>query len=125
MLAADATILSPDLAESPLTGRRGAIVVIDVLEGGRPIGTVVLGDLLRLRTDDGRDLTLVARRTRLVFFDSGAAPTPLATLPPELVPHVARSAGGELGYREHVLGSGARVHVREVDPPEVHEVLVG
>jgi hypothetical protein len=123
VLAADATVVSADSIVSPLTGRRGAVVVIDVLEGGRPIGAVVLGDLLVLQTDDGRELMLIARRTRLVFFEAGAAPTPLATLPPELVPHVAGSSGGELGYREHVLTQGLRVHVREIDPPEVHEVL--
>lgn len=114
MRPADATVVSPDVVTSPITGKRGAVVVIDVLESGRPVGTVVLGDTLVLATDDGRSHTVVARRAHLVFFDRGEAPTPLASAPAEIVPLLRAASGqGELGYREHVLVKGSRVRVRE------------
>src|SRR5688572_21612669 len=66
----DAIVASPDAVRSPVSGSIGAFVHLEVGERRdgefRSLGSIVVGDLLRLEID-GRALELVVRRALVEF----------------------------------------------------------
>ena len=119
----DAVVVSPNVVTSPMSGLRAALIELDVREHvadglgdeGTSLGTVVLGDLLTLRTADGFEVLLVARRVQLLFVLLAAQSVALSQMLPEIVPLLTRSKGkGVLGYRENALSEGDEVRLRAV-----------
>lgn len=96
-------VISDDVVTSPVSGRRGAFVRLELVEDGEPLGVVVLGDVVRLG-GEGEALHVVVRRARLVA--SPVAEQPLARIVPELAALLRLSRGGALAVREHVVAHG-------------------
>lgn len=96
---------------SPVTGARGLVVHLELLEGEASLGAVVLGDAIALRADDGSRYVVVARRATFGFVNVERR-IPLETAPAELVPLLVRSRGGELSVREHVVREDDRLRLR-------------
>jgi hypothetical protein len=116
-VAMEMIVLSRNLAQSPFDGARAALFRIDVVEGDRDLGAIVVGDTLVLGASDGA-VTLVATRATFVFYDRWIAPTPLVTTPPEIVALLRGASGsGALAYRAHALANGQRVILRAVVEP--------
>ena len=110
MLDVVVRVLSPDLVPSPISGERGAFVRLELVEDGKAIGAVILGDLVRFGGPDGT-FDLIVRRTNVVVAPIDARP--LGNMPAELVPLLRMSRGrGALAVREHVVRSGAEVRLR-------------
>jgi hypothetical protein len=103
----------PGAAEvsSPVSGARGLVVHLEVLEGETSLGHVVFGDAIELHAEDGARYVVLVRRAVLGFVNVRRART-LETAPPELVPLVVRSRGGALFVREHVVRAGDRLRLR-------------
>ncbi len=130
-----ASVASDDAVTSPLTGRRGAVVVVDVFERMPPswplgpsaaptrgprvereVGRAILGDTIVLDADGGA-LVVVARRARFAFVSDGESGL-LDRAPAELAFLLAAAKGsGALAWRERVVVRGARLHVRCVVTP--------
>lgn len=130
------TITSPNLAVSPFTGIRAALIYLEVLErvahmnegasaatflygsdgGDRDdyhlLGSIVIGDLVTLRDEDGDEITVVARRTRIVPALRRTTGTPIEQAPAEIVPLMSRGSGrGTLCYHELMLSEGDKLKV--------------
>lgn len=136
-----ARVRSPDGVTSPLSGRRGAFVHLEVLELGpdplsadlpRVLGERILGDVVTLEFDLGSDLgpgrrrrrvDVVVRRAELRFALLRPPPTPLTELPAELASLVGRSRGGLLAWREHVVRQGDCVRLRAFVEEQGHDRL--
>ncbi|MDB4933992.1 MAG: hypothetical protein JWP87_964 [Labilithrix sp.] len=132
------TIVSPPLVESPFTGMRSAIILVELLErlpvsneqGGDVVidhyallGTVVLGDVATLRDEDGDEITIVARRAYIAPALPRSGGTPVGRMPADVVPLLARASGrGVVCYRELTLGTGDAVRLRAVVEP-AHSVV--
>jgi hypothetical protein len=115
-----AVVETDDLVTSPLTGARAAVVVVDLVERATPLeneaGRAVLGDTLVLRADGG-EVVIVARLARYAFVSDGARGE-VRHAPPEIAFLLSGARGkGTLGWREHLLRRGARVHLRAVVAP--------
>lgn len=96
---------------SPVSDERGLAIHLELLEGDRSLGSVMLGDAIELVSDDGARYVVMARRAELAFVQTRSA-KPLESAPPELVPLLARSRGGSLAVREHVIRAGDRLRLR-------------
>lgn len=96
-------VISDDVVTSPVTGRRGALVRLELVEEDASLGVVVLGDVVRL-AGESEILHVVVRRARLDF--APAPDLPLARIVPELAPLLRASRGGTLAVREHVIVRG-------------------
>jgi hypothetical protein len=103
-----ATVVSDDVARAPFSGVRAAVVVVEALKGDEVMGLVVVGDLLRLRWDEG-ELEIVARRATYSFTSMWQAPPAPERVPAELVPMLQR---GATAFRERVIRRGDRLRVR-------------
>lgn len=101
-------VISDDVVTSPVSGRKGAFVRLELVEDGEARGAVVLGDIVRL-AGEGRELHVVVRRARIV------APTaphvPLLAIVPELAALLRSTRGGALSVREHVVACGDLLRV--------------
>lgn len=123
-----ATIVSTNAVVSPFTGLRTGILHIELVErysrssdsandgaandSYETLGSMVLGDLVTLRDEDGAELTLVGRRARIQPAHERRGATPLAGIPAEMAPLLAKSRGrGIICYRELPLGEGDRVRL--------------
>lgn len=96
---------------SPVTGARGLVVHLELLEGETSLGVIVLGDVIELIAEDGARYVVVARRATFGFVNVRRA-VALENAPAELVPLLLRSRGGALVVREHVVREGDRVRLR-------------
>lgn len=129
------SIVSPNLVVSPFTGIRAALIYLEVLErvsnmnegfsaatlvssetSDRDafflLGSIVIGDLLTLRDEDGDEITVVARRSRIVPALPRTTGTPIEQAPAEIVPLMTRGSGrGTLCYHELPLSEGDKVKV--------------
>jgi hypothetical protein len=122
-------VVSPNRVVSPVTGVRGAILHMEVLEelteeqaryravrprpGARAsLGEVLFGDLVACRDEDGRELSFVARRARFRFSDAPREAAPIANIPAELVSQLGNAHGGALAYREHVVREGDHLRIQ-------------
>ena len=107
-----ATVLSDDAVIPPFGGDRGAVVVVEALRvsDGRTelVGTVILGDLIRLRWEGG-ELETSARRATWSFTSMFETPPAPSKVPPELVPMLQR---GATAFRERVIKRGDRLRLR-------------
>lgn len=123
----EVTVASPNDVTSELTGLRAALFLVTLVER-RPIyresgagsadevadayvelGSVMWGDTLLLRDDDGTEVTVVARRAFVGFATPHHGGTPLARVPPELAPMMSRASGrGVLCFRENPIRQGDR-----------------
>lgn len=144
------TITSPNLAVSPFTGIRAALIYLEVLErvtnvnegasastllygadgGDRDayhlIGSIVIGDLVTLRDADGDELTVVARRSRIVPALPRTTGTPIEEAPAEIVPLMTRGSGrGSLCYHELLLSEGDKLKVTAWIEPSSTVVSAG
>lgn len=118
---------------SPLSGRSGAFIHVEMLElfpdGRLPrvLGARILGDVVALEVDvrgSHRTIDLVVRRAELRFALFRPPPAPLETVPPELGALIGPSRGGPLGWREHVVRHGDRVRLRAFVEPRGADRLV-
>jgi hypothetical protein len=132
------TMLSPNGVTSPVTGRRGAIIHLEVLERvlldrqerralrtgperDDSLGEIVIGELVHLGSDDGPELSFVARRARFRFRDPRRETMPLAAIPEGLLPHLrSRTGMGALFFREHVVKEGDRLRLQAIVEPAEH-----
>lgn len=97
---------------SPVSGARGALVHLELVEEDVSLGEIVLGDTVELRTEDGARYVVVARRATFGFVGVRRS-VPLDRAPAELVPLLVRSRGvGRLFVREHVVRVGDRLRLR-------------
>lgn len=141
------TIVSPSTVESPLTGRRAAIVYIEILErvssssgphveGGSVVetrddtydslGVVVLGDMVTLRDDDGDEIAIVARRARIQPALPQLGGTALDEVPAEIAPLLAKARGrGVLCFRELALAIDDRLLLTAFVEPTTSVVASG
>lgn len=60
------TVVSGATITAPFSGTRACVVHVEAVREGAVVGVAVLGDLLRLRADEG-DVELVARRAAFTF----------------------------------------------------------
>lgn len=104
-------VISDDVVTSPISGRRGAFVRLELLEDGEPLGAVVLGDVVRLAGET--ELHVVVRRARLVV--PPVPELPLARIVPELAALLRQARGGKLAVREHVVVRGDEVRLAQDD----------
>ena len=135
-------VVSPNRVESPVTGVRAAILHVEVLEelseeeaqyrairwkrGARAsLGEVLFGDLVTCRDAEARELSFVARRARFRFSDAPRESSPLAAVPPELVPLLGNPRGGALTYREHVVREGDQLRVQTLVESTRNAVTLG
>lgn len=119
-------VASGDDHTSPLSGARGALVHVAVVERRAlaradgeavlvydDVGEITIGDVLVLEAD-GVSVTVLARHARLSLAP-GAGGAPLERLPPEIAPLVARASGrGVLCWRERVIAHGDSLRLRAV-----------
>lgn len=103
-----ATVLSNDVVTAPFSGERAAVVVVEALRGDEIVGTVVFGDLIRLRWD-GRELETSARRATWSFTSMFDVPPAPSKVPAELVPMLQRGASA---FRERIIKCGDRLRLR-------------
>jgi len=123
----EVVVASPNDVASQLTGLRASLFLVTLLErravyrqgggGGNEeiadtyveLGTIMWGDTLVLRDDDGTEVTVVARRAFVGFATPQHGGTPLAKVPPELAPMMSRASGrGVLCFRESPIRQGDR-----------------
>lgn len=123
----EVVVASPNDVTSQLTGMRAALFLVSLLErravyrqggaGGNEeiadayveLGTIMWGDTLVLRDDDGTEVTVVARRAFVGFATPHHGGTPLGKVPPELAPMMSRASGrGVLCFRESPIRQGDR-----------------
>jgi hypothetical protein len=125
-------VVSPNAVTSPFTGLRAALFQIDLVERRTSaddeaerrtfdvydaLGSTIVGDTLVVEAD-GALATVVARRAKLVFRTMNEGGAPIATVPPEIAPLLARASGrGVLCYREHPIASGDELRLRAVVEP--------
>jgi hypothetical protein len=131
-----ATVESADVVQSPMPGSsaNGAAIELEVTEGGTTLGSVLLGDVLALRTESGAIVRIVTRHATVRFDPDEGTAVPLAQGLPEIVPILRRATGaGPIAVRERVLRKGdvVRLHaflegdsvVRDDRGPVVLEVV--
>lgn len=109
-------VASP-FSPSSLSALRAAFIHVELVEldgSDRVLGALVLGDVVTLAIDDRPDglLSLVVRRTEFRRVTIAAPPTVLDRVPPEVVPLLAGSTGGPIGYRERPVRRGECVLLR-------------
>ena len=133
------TMRSPNAVTSPFTGQRGAIIHLEILErvvldrqerralSAGPerddsLGEIILGELVYLGSEDGPELSFIARRARFRFRVTPRRETsPLATIPEHLLPHLrSRTGAGALFFREHVVQEGDRLRLQAIVEPAEH-----
>lgn len=122
----EVTVASGSDVASPLSGSRGAAIVIELLErltpqelegedGGvvpaeviryHPLRTVQLGAALILRGNDGVEVTVSAPHVAFVFATASPTVTPLAAIPPEL--GASEGNGRSRFFREQIVRPGDR-----------------
>jgi hypothetical protein len=137
------TVLSGNAAVSPITGERGAIVHLEVLERIRrdkwerrtlraspdrddSLGELIFGELVMLRDEEGTELSFVARRARFRFSNPRRDVKRLPEIPPDLVPHLRRTTGeGVLLYREHIVREGDALRLQAIVEPAQHAAARG
>jgi hypothetical protein len=109
-----ARVVSGDVVTSPLTGARAAFAHIELVEAERTVAELIVGDVVSFALDDRADaiVSLVVRRAAFRRVVIARPPTPLERVPPELVPLLARTSGGPVGYRERLFVRGERVLLR-------------
>ena len=123
----DVTVISGDDAESPATRGRAAFFRIEIVErrvrGETSLGVIVVGDVVTLRGDDGREHRVVVRRAELAFV-TDPVEVPLDVLPPELAGVGLRASGfGTLVCREHAVPSGSRLRLQLAPAVRLEEVV--
>ncbi len=129
------TIVSPSTVVSPFTGMRAGFLLVELLEripvandqgaDGEVVsdrydllGTVVLGDVVTLRDQDGDEITIVARRAQFKAALPRRGGTPITRMPPEIAPLLSRTTGrGVLCYRELTMSTGDTLRLRAVVEP--------
>jgi hypothetical protein len=129
------TIVSPSTVVSPFTGMRAGFLLVELVEripvandqgaGGEVLsdvydllGSVVLGDVVTLRDDDGDEITIVARRAQIKPALPRRGGTPITRMPPEIAPLLQRTTGrGVLCYRELTMSAGDKLRLRAVVEP--------
>jgi len=132
------TMLSPNGVTSPFTGQRGAIIHLEILERvlldrqerralrcgperDDALGEIILGELVHLGSEDGAELSFIARRARFRFRNPQREKIALTTIPTSLVPHLrSRVGNGDLFFREHVVKEGDRVRLQAIVEPAEH-----
>lgn len=123
----EVVVASPNDVTSELTGLRAALFLVTLVER-RPVyresgagsadevadtyvelGSIMWGDTLVLRDDDGTEVTVAARRAFIGFATPHHGGTPLARVPPALAPMMSRASGrGVLCFRENPIRQGDR-----------------
>jgi hypothetical protein len=129
------TIVSPSTVVSPFTGMRAGFLLVELLEripvandedaAGDVakdrydlLGTVILGDVVTLRDQDGDEITIVARRAQFKAALPRRGGTPITRMPPEIAPLLSRTTGrGVLCYRELTMSTGDTLRLRAVVEP--------
>ena len=137
------TMLSPNGTTSPLTGQRGAIIHLEILERvlldrverralrcgperDESLGEIVLGELVHLGSEDGAELAFVARRARFRFQNPWREKTAIGAIPASLVPLLRSRVGdGDLFFREHVVKEGDRLRLQAIVEPTEHAMGSG
>jgi hypothetical protein len=115
-----AWVRTPNRVRSPISGREGAFVHLELLELVLaemvlvPVGETILGDLVAFELDASprQVVDVVVRRARLHFLTPRPDPLPMPSIPPELAPWLARTKGGALHAREHIVVSGDAMRLR-------------
>lgn len=126
-VSVEVVVASPNALTSSITGMQAALFVVEIVERAglhvptamgateevadhyTHVASAVFGDTLVLRDADGSEVTVVARRARVGFAVPQQGGTPLARVPPELVPLVQRASGrGVLCFRESMVRQGDR-----------------
>jgi hypothetical protein len=135
-----ATIVSPSSIVSPLSGTRGAVLHVELVErftdergGGeegsdmdQSLGVLIVGDVVTLRDEDGDEIAIVARRARVEPSLPRRGGTPLTRVPPEVVPILQRASGrGVVCYRELLLREGEAVRLKAIVEPTQNIVTAG
>ncbi len=139
----ETTVASVDHVESPITGVRGALVQIEILETHRlstshhreiviatsgnfvdapeerVLGVATLGGSLLLTALHEQAMHVTVRARACTITSPGSrARRPLRRVPPELAELFAQpDGGGELWFREVTLAHGDRVRLRAVVVP--------
>jgi len=137
------TVCSPNAARSPITGERGAIIHVEVIERVQrdaaerralsagpqrddSLGELIFGELVSLRDGDGTELSFIARRARFRFGTPRIAAQPLHEVPASLLPELrTRSGDGLLLYREHVVREGDQLRLQAIVEPAQHTAAHG
>lgn len=137
------TLVSPATVESPLSGMRACVVVIELVERipirqehgtgdeierdvFESLGFVVLGDVATLRDEHGDEISIVVRRAHIASSLHSRGGTPLTRVPAEVAPLLAKARGrGVVCYRELTLGVGEKVLLKAVVAPTTSVVPSG
>lgn len=113
-------VISPNVIASPVTGLRAAIVHLELFEAPawgpsipvRPLGSIVLGDLVTLAMGDAV-LDVAVGRATLAFSASSFTVLPLEKVVAEIAPLLAHvRSGGLIQQSERLVYEGDELRLR-------------
>lgn len=121
-----ATLLSPNVVQSPISALRGAFVHVQVVQQrvydpqrelleDKVLGSMVYGDLAELEVESRgkrHRLTLVLRRVGFVFLGDGTTTLVERGLPELMAVYALARVGGALVHHERVFTQGDRFRLR-------------